>query len=229
MRPAQRIVKYLALALAISLCVGIISGILQAGYFILNTTGLVSSDYKVTNAVFDKSSTYLDIEIGVCDLTIERSSEVEGISFETNIDGIVTTQENDSLTIKNDKNQVGKLSNQYAKLIVNENIKFDKVNIDLGVGEVTINNVVMNDLTLKTGIGEVEVNSNITGNSYIDTGIGEVKVNLSDVESEYTFEIDKGIGEATLNDRDISDGRIGNGRNYIKVNAGIGEINIKTR
>lgn len=229
MRPAQRVIKYLAIAFAACLSIAIISGIIQGGYFLLNATGLVGSEEKITNAVFDKNSTYLSVELGVCDLTIERSNEVEGISFETNIDGVITNQENDSLTIKNEKKQFGKLSNQYAKLIVNENIKFDKVVIDLGVGEVNIKDVDMNDLSVKTGVGEINIKSNITGDSIIDTGIGEAKIELNNDEEEYTFEFNKGIGEATLNGRSVDDGKVGNGFNHIKVNAGIGEINIKTR
>ena len=87
----------------------------------------------------------------------------------------------------------------------------------------------MNDLSVKTGVGEIDIKSNITGNSVIDTGIGEAKIELNNDEEEYTFEFNKGIGEATLNGRSVDDGKLGNGFNYIKVNAGIGEINIKTR
>ena len=41
MRPAQRVIKYLAIAFAACLSIAIISGISHGGYCLLNATGLV--------------------------------------------------------------------------------------------------------------------------------------------------------------------------------------------
>ena len=75
------------------------------------------------------------------------------------------------------------------------------------------------------GIGETIITAIISGSSNLDTGIGSLELNL--IGDDYKLKINKGIGKATIDDKEISDNEIvGNGANNISISGGIGEIKI---
>lgn len=111
------------------------------------------------------------------------------------------------------------------KLTVSEGTK-----INGGAGNININSGSFANVDLDLGVGNTKIKSSVTGNSKIDTGVGELNLYLTLESSEYKIEVDKGIGKITFNDDKILDNTIiGNGENYIKINGGIGNINIETK
>lgn len=111
------------------------------------------------------------------------------------------------------------------KLTVSEESK-----INGGAGNININSGSFANVDLDLGVGNTKIKSSVTGNSKIDTGVGELNLYLTLESSEYKIEVDKGIGKITFNDDKILDNTIiGNGENYIKINGGIGNINIETK
>ena len=131
-----------------------------------------------------------------------------------------------------------------------ENLNTKNLYLDLGAGNVTINKLTVSEGTkinggagnininsgsfanvdLDLGVGNTKIKSSVTGNSKIDTGVGELNLYLTLESSEYKIEVDKGIGKITYNDDKILDNTIiGNGENYIKINGGIGNVNIETK
>lgn len=111
------------------------------------------------------------------------------------------------------------------KLTVSEESK-----INGGAGNININSGEIANVDLDLGVGNTKIKSSVTGNSKIDTGVGELNLYLTLESSEYKIEVDKGIGKITFNDDKILDNTIiGNGENYIKINGGIGNINIETK
>lgn len=110
------------------------------------------------------------------------------------------------------------------------NINGDDVRIDSGTGSLKINNSILNNANIDSGVGELIFNGDITGKSKISSGIGKLELNLDRAEREYMFEIDKGIGDITLNNNHVMDDSvIGDSLDYIKVDSGIGSININTK
>ena len=62
----------------------------------------------------------------------------------------------------------------------------------------------------------------------INGGIGEININFSDSKDNYKISAKKGIGDLRLDGSSINESEsIGNGGTFVKVNGGIGEINIK--
>ena len=110
-----------------------------------------------------------------------------------------------------------------------KNVTSNKTKIDAGAGSLNIVDCKLNDANLDLGVGSINISSSITGNSTIDCGIGSVNLNLD--SDDYKFEIDKGIGNITLNNTAITDDikTIGTGTNYIKIDGGIGEIIINAK
>ena len=99
--------------------------------------------------------------------------------------------------------------------------------IDGGAGSVTICGGSLNNADIDMGIGELNLTSELSGKSSIDYGIGETNLELIGKEDDYKIELDKGIGEAWLAGRKMSDDSVyGEGKSFIEIDGGIGELNI---
>ncbi len=275
MTTAQKIIKYIANAFAIFLTVTIIFSILSAGYGILIALGVInkqenniSEDLITISDKIDEIST-LKLDIKGSDLQIKNGGKFE---VKTNNSNIKYLNENGNVSVKEEgaiKWYFGK--NYDGTVIVYlpedmkqiEDVKIDigagtisieklntkKLYLELGAGNVTIDNMtVSEEMRLDGGAGNIEINSgriantdidlgigkttiksDITGNSKIDTGIGELNLDLTLPKEDYKIVVDKGIGEIRFNGKSIGDDTsLGNGTNYIKVSGGVGGINIKT-
>lgn len=102
-----------------------------------------------------------------------------------------------------------------------------KTDLDGGTGEIIVDNSELNDLDLDSGVGSVKIDGKILGKSEIDCGVGEVILNLDGDENDYYITVDKGLGSISLNGVDYSsNATLGNGNNRIKVEGGVGSIDI---
>lgn len=146
----------------------------------------------------DKIFDYVDIRAGAGSVTIDELS-----SNMLNIDlgaGELTAQRLDALY----------------------NAEFDG-----GAGSVTINGGRLNNADIDMGVGELNLTSELSGKSSIDYGVGETNLVLIGEEADYKIELDKGIGEAWLDGRKMSDDSFyGAGKNSIEIDGGIGELSI---
>ena len=100
--------------------------------------------------------------------------------------------------------------------------------IDGGAGELTINGGSLANLDFDMGVGEVVLTSALTGNSKIDYGVGELDLTLVGAAEAYSIELNKGIGEATLDGQNMADDTVyGQGENYLEIDGGVGSMNIR--
>ncbi|MGI5897779.1 MAG: DUF4097 family beta strand repeat-containing protein [Candidatus Dojkabacteria bacterium] len=113
-------------------------------------------------------------------------------------------------------------------LEVNDINVTDEIKMSGGVGEIIIHNGKLNNLKADLGVGKLDATLSLTGKNNIDTGVGEVNFRFLENSSNYTFDIEKGIGEIRFNGEKISSGVTGDGKNTIEISGGIGEINIET-
>lgn len=104
----------------------------------------------------------------------------------------------------------------------------EKAEIDTGAGNFTISNGDISNLDLDMGVGKTTINSKLNGYSDIDCGVGEINLNLLDSINNYRFNLDKGIGSVKINNEEISGNTYGSGTNVIKIDGGVGSINIST-
>ena len=103
----------------------------------------------------------------------------------------------------------------------------NKAEIDGGAGSVTIKDGRLNNADIDMGVGELNLTSELSGKSSIDYGIGETNLVLLGTDNYYKIELDKGIGEALIEGRKMSDDSVyGAGENHIEIDGGIGELNI---
>ena len=100
--------------------------------------------------------------------------------------------------------------------------------IECGAGKVEIKNANLQNLELNTGIGEFTYHGYILGNSKIECGIGKLILDLQGGKDSYFINADHGIGRITINGEKLQDNKtVGSGENKIKIDGGIGEIQIK--
>lgn len=108
-----------------------------------------------------------------------------------------------------------------------KNCEAEKTDIECGAGKVEISNSLLKNLDLDTGVGEFSYGGHIIGNSSIECGIGKLTLNLEGGEELYSIEAEHGIGEIKLNGKKIEENqKQGSGENRIKIEGGIGEIQI---
>ena len=108
-----------------------------------------------------------------------------------------------------------------------QNCEAEKTDIECGAGKVVIENSTLKNLKLDTGVGEFSYSGYILGNSAIECGIGKLTLNLEGGEELYSIEAEHGIGAIKLNGSNLENNKtVGSGENIIKLEGGIGEIQI---
>lgn len=133
-----------------------------------------------------------------------------------------------SVNIEEVKAKKMKLELGMGSVIIDNLEISNNTDIDTGVGEFIIKDGSINNLDLDIGVGDVVISSAILGKSEIDSGIGALELNLVGSVDDYKIGIDKGIGNFKIDDFGFYDGRFyGNGSNFIEVDGGIGEVDIK--
>lgn len=133
--------------------------------------------------------------------------------------------------------------------ILIENLSVNKLDLDIGAGNVNIDKLTVNNssdisggtgslaikdgkinnLNLEVGVGSTDINLVLTGYNEIEAGVGKLNLNLLDSIDNYKINLEKGIGAIKLNDANVNNNTYGTGNNTIKVEAGIGSIEITTK
>lgn len=150
---------------------------------------------------------------------IPDDTEMDEVRIQTGA-GKITIE---SLIANNLRLELGAGETQIENLYVS-----NKCNIDGGAGSVKISSGEINNLDLDMGVGEVNITSKLTGKNKIDAGIGNLNINLEDEKENYKIDVDKGVGNIKIDGKNASsEEAYGDGKNTIKVDGGIGNINIK--
>lgn len=101
--------------------------------------------------------------------------------------------------------------------------------IEGGAGALELNDATIHNLDFDMGVGKVDISGNILGHSNINGGVGKVTLRLDNKLDFYTLDMKKGISSILLNHENItSDMVYGSGENYMKVESGVGTIEITT-
>ena len=102
------------------------------------------------------------------------------------------------------------------------------IDIDGGAGKITVSGGALHSLDLDMGVGQLNLTSALTGESDFDLGVGESNITIIGNREDYKLDIEKGIGNITVDGASVSNiKKQGNGNNSIEVSGGIGAINLK--
>lgn len=122
-----------------------------------------------------------------------------------------------------------KLEQGAGKVEIENLVVSEEARLEGGAGEISIKSGKIKNLRLDQGLGKTYIKANLLGKTDIESGIGALELNLNLPKEAYKFNIKKGIGKVTVNDVKVgSDLIFGEGENYIKIEGGIGSIQIKT-
>ena len=264
MTTVQKIIKYLAVVLAIFLSVSIITGICGALFTVANLFG-ADTESEMVNQSVGSHFTSISVNLSAAELEIKTGDK---FAVETNHKYLICEEKDDILkisetrtlfashprgmkvilTIPQDKIfdyvdlragagsvTIDELSSNMldvelgaGEFKAGELVATYKAEIDGGAGSVTISGGRLNNADIDMGVGELNLTSELSGKSSIDYGVGETNLVLIGEEDDYKIELDKGMGEALLAGRKMSNDSVyGAGKNVIEIDGGIGELNIK--
>lgn len=217
MTNVQKIIKYFALALAITIAINIIYNGMYAVYHIGN---LISGTVYDTNEKF-KNKVEITEEVSVLEINLKYAdlSIIKGEKFiiEYNNEKIIWSHNDENLIIKEKNyNWFDKNKN---KLIVQipEYIMFEKIDVDNGVGTCNIDMLNSKELSLKFGVGKSDIqNLNVTNNAKIEGGVGTIKIRSGKLNN---LDLEVGVGEFTMSS-------ILTGNNKFEVGIGSLDINL---
>jgi len=266
MTTTQKIIKYCAIAFAIFLIFSIISGVAALIGSIGGAFSNVDINEELKDLHLENNANVLDINIKATNLEIKKGNILKA---ETDNEHITINNTNNRLVIKEEKHNLFDTDTKKLTVYVPEDLVFEGVSInagagnikveelnsdnlfmDLGAGNVTIDNVLvtkeieidggagnltiengsMNNLDLDLGVGDVSVTANLQGDIDINTGVGKTEVNILGNKEDYEIEVDKGFGKVTIDGIDVKDEyTFGRGINSIDIDGGIGNINVNFR
>lgn len=237
MTTTQKIIKYLAVAFALFLSINIISGICSAIFSVPYLFGKKDAG-EMREYAIENDFTSLKIDINAADLEIRTG---EKWKLGTNHEYITCNEEDESLEIYGKKSFFAMNSRgMRVVLTVPEETVFEYVDLDVGVGEIFLDELSANSLKLNLGVGDLDIEKlKVLHKAEIDSGIGDVSINDSQL---FNAGIDMGIGElnytgALMEESSIDYGigetslaLTGNAEDHqIKLDKGVGEARLDGR
>lgn len=101
--------------------------------------------------------------------------------------------------------------------------------IDGGAGAINASNCYFYDLNLDLGTGHSVIEASLVGEADIDCGVGNTDLTLLKDKFDYSVNVDKGIGEVTVDGVQAKDDdTFGDGSNEIDISCGVGNVTIVT-
>lgn len=246
MNTAQRVLKFLALAVAAVLIIAIFSGIAGVGMIL----GRIFSPDRSTDTVLSEVDLREDIDMnGIRRLELKAStvrvkvvSTDEGrIRVESNSDRVKVGKSGEILTIEeSDFNLFENIAWGDDELVVylpKSMHEFDFVSIETGAGKMDIERLETKELRISMGAGKVEIQEVIARNrADIDGGAGMLTIRNGELRN---LDFDMGVGKveieaALLGSSEIDAGLgrldlrlLGDADSYrIKVERGLGSVKL---
>lgn len=264
----QKVVKGLALAFAIFLIVNICFGILSAIGIVFGISDVYSNAKRIDMVrEFDTSSIEnIDISASISKIYVLKGDSIKVEATSVNENTVIKEERGKLVIVEKDKSNFFKSKKtSEIRIYLPENIylrnfeldsgvsdtyieylRANRVDLDLGVGNVTLSKIYSNNAKINSGVGNLEItdgeignadfdlgvgNTNINailnGNNKIECGVGDVDINLLRSIDGYEIDVDKGLGTVKLNNQKISENvKYGEGLNKVHIEAGLGNIDI---
>lgn len=229
----QKVIKYLAIALAIFLIVNIIGAILSIIGIIGGIAFFTNTITDVKEEIVQESPEYLEqpevitdniniedivkfeIEVKYSNLEIKKGD----FKVESNDTNVKCTQKGNELIVKETGNNwLRNKEGNKVIIYIPENKEFNEIEIDTGAGNIEIESLNTKDLSFSIGAGKVEINNlKVTNEAEIDGGAGKVDILSGEI---CNLNLDMGIGEFNICTKLL-------GNNDIEQ--GMGKLTIKLR
>lgn len=212
MTPFQKVIKYLAIALAVCLIVSIVSGILGVvgAFGLFGATDAVAED--MTQYPISGEITALKVEIHAAELTVVES---ESFFVESNLKKLTVSQDNGTLTIREKDRLVRNYNGAALKIGIPKDFVFTSARVETGAGKVDIAALQAEELTLELGAGEVKIAYlSATKNAELEGGAGRITISDGILQN---LQMEMGAGQLNLTAALLGSS---------ELNLGVGETNL---
>lgn len=213
MTQTQKVIKYLAISLAVFLTFSIISAITYGVISVFNIFDDNDNVDYLEELDITEDTSIIDIQVNSAVITIKSG---DTLKVETNNKYITTKEENNKTYIKEKKhNWFGNRDKIDLVISVPTSFTYDVISISSGAGKVDIDRLTAKKIYLDLGAGKVSINYlEALEEAKINGGAGEIEINGGTI---YNLDFDIGIGKTTL---------ISKIEGNSKIDAGIGEVNL---
>lgn len=195
MNTAQKVIKYLALALAIAIIAGIATGGLQLAGLLVNIDRSEAPLENPVGQTIGENVTALDMDLKGIELEIRKGT---AFTVETDSSTISIKLRGDTLVIKENNSWLQKNTGNLW-ITLPEGFAFDNVEIDAGAGDMKVDDLSAKELELSLGAGKVLfTNLNVSEKAEIDGGAGQIIVQGGTIQN---LDMDLGVGELSLTAR----------------------------
>lgn len=223
MTTLQRCIKYGAITFAIFLIVSIFSGILGVLGIFAGVEKL-TDDKPMEGITFKADDIYdLDIDLSAVDFVIRVGDTFSVENLDENIECYV----DDHTLVIEEKGIFHTNNTRKVVLEVPADVTFKEVEINGGAGKIEIQRLYTDKLDIDMGVGNVGICTAVNQTCDIDMGVGNLKMTLLGTVDDYTIDLDKGVGIAKLNGKEMKNDAIyGNGDCQVEIDGGIGKIDL---
>lgn len=194
MNAMQRVIKYLAIALAIGIIFSIVSGVLGAISLVAGIASVGEEKVEAVDSAFGpfEGIENLSMEIGAADIYIRAGDELRA---ETDNPYIELTTRGATLVIR-EKSHFANLEGSTLILYIPEGLELSDVDMQTGAGRITCEALNCRELDLELGAGEAELGSlTVTGEADIEGGAGRIVIRSGSLSN---LRFDMGLGEARI-------------------------------
>lgn len=222
MRAAQQIIKGFALALALVIIISIF-GAIAGGVFWIGSmiADDDSSDWNGNTGTWTEQEvdvagiTELDINVKATRLEIRRVADGEPVKVETNNEYVAVWANSNKLeVVEKSHGFFGWGGTGDVIVYVREDVKFDKVKMEIGAGTLRVEGLETRELDLNLGAGKAQIDSlKVTGRADINGGAGKTTI----TGEMRNAEIELGAGKADVAARLSGES---------KIEAGVGKLDL---
>lgn len=177
----------------------------------------------------------LDIEFGYGVLEITYG-DVEQIQIkQENVKKYKCYVDEGTLHIEGNLKANISIGNQEGKIVivVPNNMVFDEVDFEIGVGQADVSGLIANKVDIELGAGEMNITKLDAKEVNVETGAGELYAEVVGKQTDYSYNLECGIGQLKIGDSTYSglgtEQNISNpgAERFADIECGIGEIEIK--
>ena len=234
MTDVQKLIKYIAIALAVALIFVIFSSILS----VLRIFTFIDDGDAVNDetTVYDVSQliTDLDFKISAAEFTVKTGDK---LYIESNLKNLKVSENGSKLTVVEKTKVNYKVNKAFLTLYIPKDTLFNDVEIEAGAGKISLGEFSCRSLSLELGAGDFSADTlTVNDECTIHGGVGEFTVYSGTITD---LEMEMGVGDMKLSSAlygtcDLSFG-IGNAEltltgtkeDYkLKIEKGIGSINL---
>lgn len=214
MSKGQKLVKFFAIILAITLIISIVSFALTLIFSVLHIINIKDAseitNKEVVNVYSEDVLDNLELDVISANVFVK---EGEKFQVTTNSKYISLRQVGDTFIIQEEEHNIIK-DNASVTICIPKDFYFKEVEINIGAGELEIETLNANRLEFNLGAGNTNIYDINVEETVIDTGAGTLNISSGIIDK---LKLDTGVGDVTLSLNILEDA---------DIDAGIGNLEL---